>query len=363
VVSEGPEEDAAGAVGPEVAQALQTIQTEGAEQAAARLRPLADGGDLAASVALLQLLWSPTWTEGIPYAKRVAAAGVPTPFLVNYLNNMLADATYRADGVALARELAGSGLQFDYAGQAQALAQQGDVGNATALLELSTLPSTAGAQQAWNTLLVSAQASLVQIRDQETQASAEREKAVAAILQHEQAVGDDRQRLRELAEQVDALVHAVTSEQLAREYAEQAKKEEGAAGNYTWAALIVAGLTAVLTLAFAGLVLFGDHDAADVLGKASLAIPLLAFAAYVGKLAGDHRRMAWHWRHVELQIRTADPFIAPLDDPTRKAILAALALRLFPGQAQDPQRGGAEAPDPTAFLTELARPPSSPPPA
>jgi hypothetical protein len=105
----------------------------------------------------------------------------------------------------------------------------------------------------------------------------------------------------------------------------------------------------------------GDRDIENALGKAALVIPLLAFAAYVGKLAGDHRRMAWHWRHVELQIRTADPFIAPLDDAPRKALLAALALRLFPGQAQDPQRGGVEAPDPTTFLTELARPPSTPP--
>jgi hypothetical protein len=83
-------------------------------------------------------------------------------------------------------------------------------------------------------------------------------------------------------------------------------------------------------------------SAESVIGKALVTVPLLAIAAYLGSIAASTRRMGWHWRHVELQIKTAEPFIAELDDDTRKALQAALAIRFFPGQGQDPQQSGTQ---------------------
>jgi len=224
---------------------------------------------------------------------------------------------------------------------------------------MSFFPGEPGKRREASKLLAEARGSLDGIRDHVQGVAEAREGAIEAIRAAGAAVEQERERVTQLVAQVDAMVHNVTSVQLAKEYAEQATKEEASAGRYTRAALGIAGATAVVGVIFALVALAGHHDLTTVLGKASLAIPLLAFAAYVGKLGGDHRRMAWHWRHVELQIRTADPFIAPLDDSARKVILAALALRLFPGQSQDPQRGGVEHGDPSGFLSELARIPTS----
>jgi hypothetical protein len=70
----------------------------------------------------------------------------------------------------------------------------------------------------------------------------------------------ERERLTTLAEQVGALVHDITSHQLAKEYADQAKGEADVAKRYTWVALGVAGVTALLTLVFAAIVVFRDRD-------------------------------------------------------------------------------------------------------
>jgi hypothetical protein len=83
----------------------------------------------------------------------------------------------------------------------------------------------------------------------------------------------ERERLTTLAEQVGALVHDITSHQLAKEYADQAKGEADVAKRYTWVALGVAGVTALLTLVFAAIVVFRDRDIENALGKAALVIP------------------------------------------------------------------------------------------
>jgi hypothetical protein len=69
-----------------------------------------------------------------------------------------------------------------------------------------------------------------------------------------------------------------------------------------------------------------------VIAHAAYGLPVALLAAYVNSLASTHRREAWRLRHIELQIRTANPFLGLLDDARRKETLAALALRFFPGQ-------------------------------
>ena len=109
-------------------------------------------------------------------------------------------------------------------------------------------------------------------------------------------------------------------------------------------------------IAIAGL--SSGHDVSAILSKGLLTLPLVAVAGYFGGLARSHRRMAWHWRHVELQIRTAESYLAPLDDAARKTMLATLALRFFPGQTLNPQGGeGQGATDTPEVVAALSRTP------
>jgi hypothetical protein len=109
---------------------------------------------------------------------------------------------------------------MDLLGNAQNAAGQGDLGFAAKVMEVAAFPSAPGSQMAWQRLLADAETSVEAIRGYQHSVTTVRDNAVAAIEEHREVVRGERDRLHELAEQVDALVHAVTSEQLAREYAE-----------------------------------------------------------------------------------------------------------------------------------------------
>jgi hypothetical protein len=83
----------------QVAEAVRLWHAGDQQGAVNVLRPLADGGDVVAAVPLLQFLWNlpPGWQQGVPYAQQVARAGIPAPFLTNYVSNMLNDPTHRED--------------------------------------------------------------------------------------------------------------------------------------------------------------------------------------------------------------------------------------------------------------------------
>ena len=102
----------------------------------------------------------------------------------------------------------------------------------------------------------------------------------------------------------------------------------------------VVGVAAIgLAAAFVLIGLAESADISDTLTKASISIPLLVLAAYLNRLGNEERRDARTWRHVELQIRTARPYLANLPQATSSEVLAALALRFFPGQSQNPHGG------------------------
>ena len=148
--------------------------------------------------------------------------------------------------------------------------------------------------------------------------------------------------------------HDASAATLAREYGHHAHNEETRAERYTKAA-IAGGLLAVVGTSVIAFLAFTAESGVDaVLTKGALTIPLILFAGYLARLAGQFRRKAWAWRHVELQIRTSEPFIALLDDEPRKALLAALALRFFPGQSQVPDGDiTADMGDPAELLAGL----------
>jgi hypothetical protein len=101
---------------------------------------------------------------------------------------------------------------------------------------------------------------------------------------------------------------------------------EAAAAELIWAG----GFAALTTCVIAVFAFAQEHGAGATLTKASLTIPVLAFAAYISRLAAIHRRQAWRWRHIELQISTARP------GGRRHATTRLGAYRLSGGTASSP---------------------------
>jgi hypothetical protein len=152
---------------------------------------------------------------------------------------------------------------------------------------------------------------------------------------HERSVAEEQERLSELGHKVELLAHEAAEEELSRQYARQAQRAERTAFWFTVAALVVGAAAVSLAAYFTLTHIQHPPDIAAGLAKAAIAIPFALFAAYLGRLAGRYRQVAWRWRHVELQLRTADPYIAELDPERRRALVEALALRFFPGQPLD----------------------------
>jgi hypothetical protein len=190
---------------------------------------------------------------------------------------------------------------------------------------------------------------------------AERERVIAAIAADGEKVSAERVRMEGLVQEVSDLANEAAAGQLAKAYAKHAQEEEETADRYTTASIVVGAIAAVATCVIAYFAFTKEHGTGAVLTKAALALPVLAFAAYISRLATIHRRQGWRWRHIELQISTARPFVAPLDEDQRRLLTAALALRFFPGQRVDPEEGDAGSTgDPVAALGELLRATAAP---
>jgi hypothetical protein len=166
---------------------------------------------------------------------------------------------------------------------------------------------------------------------------------------------EEGERVKELAGDTASLIQGAAAHHLAEEYAKRADKARRTANRWTIATLIVGAAAIGLGAAFVLIGLARAHDVTDTLTRAGISIPLLVLAAYLNRLGNEERRDARTWRHVELQIRTARPYLANLPQTTRDEVLAALALRFFPGQSQNPH-GGEAAPnpdDPMKMLREI----------
>ena len=329
----------------------------------AQLRPIADSGDIAAN-AILASLYPQVgpWNEGIPYAQRAADAGV-VPSLASYAGNMIGDPALHADLIRFVSAALDAGWPIDPLVWIPQLMQQGNRDTARALAELALRPPPAGARKQWDDLIAAVTPAVDTIRGRVDEVASAADDSVKNMRADEERVGEERNRAEQLVNEVADLANEGASRHLAKEYEVQAEKEEDAADKYQRWAVWLGALAALATAVIAYLAFSREHGAGAVLTKAALAIPFLAFAAYVARLAATHRKQAWRWRHIELQLRTANPFVSPLQDEQRRLLIAALALRFFPGQRFESEGGtGGETVDPVAFLAQLL-PGAQPPPA
>lgn len=193
-----------------------------------------------------------------------------------------------------------------------------------------------------------------QISETRAEVSIQKDQAFASINEDIQAVNARREVAEQQARELGVVTNAVAAENLAEAYAEVAKRTETQARAYTWGSIA----TYILSLAVAGIGIYTAKQTSQVetfVARAALGIPVALFGTYINSLASTHRREAWRLRHIELQIRTANPFLGLLETGRREETLAALAVRFFPGQEGVSFDGGgnAEVPELISLLRQL----------
>jgi len=292
--------------------------------------------------------------EGIPYARKAARAGHGV-IAQNYFGNLWGMPEHKSDAIEFLELTMAAGYPApNPVEHAPAAVQEGREDLALQLLRLGTAAQPAPARAAWEELLASVQQDEARIKSAAEEVDSRRAGAIEAMGRSLESLDEDRERAKRLVEETSQLVHEASAATLAREYGRHAKAEEERADRYTRAAIGAGLLAAIGTAVIAYLAFSKESGVGAVLTKGALSIPLILFAGYLARLAGQFRKKAWGWRHVELQIQTSEPFIALLDDEPRKALLAALALRFFPGQSQTPDGDAvADLGDPAAILNSL----------
>lgn len=304
-----------------------------------QLRALADAGDEDAAVfTAWAFQQAGRWPEGVPYAERAADRGAPA-IAVNYASNMFGAPEHRDAALRLLTRALEAGWSIDPLGWIPALAQRGDTEGVLRLFELATTswPRSAGTEV--DELMARLRGAREEFASRLTEVEHEKEVAITAIKEHESSVSEEQERLRQLGHKVEVLAHEAAADELSRQYAQQAKRSERTSLWYTVAALVVGAGAAALAAYFTLKHINDETNVAKGVARAAIAIPIALFAAYLGGLAGRYRQIAWRWRHVELQLRTAESYISELEPERRNALIESLALRFFPGQSLDVTSG------------------------
>jgi hypothetical protein len=210
-------------------------------------------------------------------------------------------------------------------------AQQGQPNVVGQLLESAEGPRPGALRRQWEDLVAKTEADRDRIAGVAAELSGQREQAFDAINEATEAVKIRRTEADRQADELGLVTSAIAAENLANAYAEDAQRTEQQSSRFTVASLVIGALSVAASLT--GLVTAQAGSGFDtIIARAAFGLPVALLAAYVNNLATAHRREAWRLRHIELQIRTANPFLGLLDSDRRRETLAALALRFFPGQ-------------------------------
>jgi hypothetical protein len=245
-----------------------------------------------------------------------------------------ADPTLREQGARVLQRAVRDAGSWDPFTHVQQLMAQGEVDAALDLLDAAVHPSPPVAERkAWQELLEETRAQARAVSDAKAKVETDQGRAQADIEGAREEVLRARDDLVRLVEEVGGLAGQAGAAVQANEYGSRADRIETLANRLTVAAVVLGTLIAlgavVLAISAAG----ATDPLTAAAEKAPISIPLLALNIYIGGLARGFRQEAVQLRHIELQIRTANPFLGALDEERRKAILAILALRFFPGQA------------------------------
>jgi hypothetical protein len=338
---------------PQVVELLPQLSAQPAA-VADQMKALADQGDESAVLlAAWTLSQAGRWQEGIPYAKRAAELGA-VMIAANYIGNLFSVPEQTNDALDFLAVAMDGGWSVDPLGWLPTVGQRGDTAAAARLIELATTGYPRSPDVELQTLLERLRQSRREIDDGVAAVESAKNEAISSMREREDAVAKEQERLAELGHKIDVLAHEAAADELARQYEHQAKRSERSAFWFTAAALLIGTLAVALAAYFTLHHIKDKPDIAEGLAKAGISIPFALLAAYLGRLGARFRQIGWRWRHVELQLRTAEPYIAELDAERRSSLIEALALRFFPGQPLDVGDGAAESPGARAAETELA---------
>jgi hypothetical protein len=302
-------------------------------QAIEQLRPLADQGvPTARAMLAFFLLQQGNAEQGIPYARESAKEGYG--FIAQMYANQLASIdppALRAQSPEFVDWATQAGWPLDAFSLAINSAQRGEPDLAQELLERSRGPFPLPTGARLEELLARSEEASGGIATAAEAVQGRREEAVAAIDGEESAVKARRENAESAADELGLVLSDVAAQSLAKDYGQDAKRTEKQASRYTVASIFLGCLAVAASVA--GLLTLKEGSQVDTaVARFAFGLPFALFIPYMNSLASAHRKEAWRLRHVELQIRTANPFLTLLDDDRRKETLAALALRFFPGQ-------------------------------
>ena len=320
--------------GPEIISALQQWPSN-QQVTIDQLAPLAERGDPAARAMLAYLLGPQTgrWPEGLPYARAAVEDG--NSFIAYIYGANLPgqpDPSLRAAAQDFLRVALDESSTVDPFGPILQSVQVGDPNLGQALLEIALEGRPSGARRRWEELIADIEARKAQVDNAAATTAGERDRAVAEMERHVEAISGQRESIERVANQLGVLASRTAGEAIGADYASRAAVIETRATRYTWASIVLALLIAIG--ATAATIAGGNADVLDdAASKAAVGIPLVALNLYLGRLAAQYRQEALELRHIELQFNTANPYLAALDEDRRKEILAQLAPRFFPGQA------------------------------
>jgi hypothetical protein len=296
--------------------------------------------------------------EALPFLDDALASGIGTGAIAaNYVGWAQGNPPERHRVPGLLSAAIDAGWSIDAFSTAQQLANQGDTEGSWLALTHARRESAMAAEQRWRELLADVQSSRGKIEANVQVSEQARTEALESIHAAERHINDEAERIRELVKDVSAVIQGASAHQLANDYAMRAESARNTARWWTIATLVVGALAIALGAAFVLVGVHQNHDPSEILTKAGISLPLLGVAAYLNKLGSEERRDARTLRHVELQIRTAQPYLANLPEETRDNVQAALALRFFPGQSQNPHGEGVpqDPDDAVALVRELTR--------
>jgi hypothetical protein len=320
--------------------------------AADSLRRFADDGNpIAIALVAMWMGNAGQFAQGLPYAERAVRGPIAAgPIAVNYANWVANDPNLRDRAPEFWQAAVDVGWAIDPIGQAQTIAQQGNPDGAISLLQATQTRTLPQLERAWEQLNREIAQSQQRLDADLTQVSNARSVLSARMNEDASAIEAERKRIEELVGETTSLIQNVAADNLASEYAKRATAASGRSRRWTYATLASSVVAIAIAAAFVLIGLANHHSVGTVLAKAAISIPFLALAAYLNKQATDERRDARSWTHIELQIRTARPYLGNLPEALRDEVQAALALRFFPGQAQDPHGGTTADSDPDEAL-------------
>jgi hypothetical protein len=325
-------------------------------QAIEQLQPIANAGDSTARALIaFFMLQQGQIDEGLPYARAAAQEGY------GQIAQMYAvDLTQR--GRPELREMAPefvnwalqSGWPIDVFSLIVGSAQQGEPAIVDQLLASGRGPYPHATTKLWDDLVAKAEGESAQISAAASQVTERRDGAITSINSEEEAIRDRRASAEQAADELGLVLSDVAAHSLAKDYGKDAKRTDNQARGYTIVSISLGCLSIAASLY--GLLTLKEGSGIDTaLARAAFGLPFALFIPYMNSLASAHRKEAWRLRHVELQIRTANPFLTLLDDERRKETLATLALRFFPGQEAIEKGDDAQTPSVPLDLIQALR--------